>query len=216
MDKKRVQAVVFDMDGVLVDNTHFHNESWQMFCRDHDIKLSKEELSRFTIGRTVKDVFRDWFGQDISDDQIEQYREEKERYYRKIFRPNLKSTPGLMSFLNYLREQKISMSIATSGHPENVDFIVDGLKIREYFSAIINSDDVTRGKPDPQVYLLAAERLCVNPEDCLAVEDTPVGVESAKNAKMKCLAVLFSYSRDDLKQADYIIKDFTEFDKKLL
>jgi len=111
------------------------------------------------------------------------------------------------------RAEGIPLAVASSAMTKNVDFVVDTLKLRSYFASIVTGDDVSRPKPDPEIYIQAAERLTLAPAKCVAFEDSFVGIESAKRASMKCVAIASTFPAEELRsqtQADLVVKNFEE------
>ncbi len=207
------KAILFDMDGVIVDSDPYHRPAWFEFSQKYNPDLSKEQVSKIMHGRTNQDIISEIMGRDMSAEEIDKYSEEKELIYQKLIEPKIKEVRGFTSFIRTLGDMK--RNIATSAPPMNIDFVLTKLGIAKYFdkSLIVNSSMVTKGKPDPEVYLKAAERLGVEPSDCLVFEDSPSGVKAAKNAGMKVVGVATTIPTNRLTnelQTDFAINDFTE------
>jgi len=205
-----MEAAIFDMDGVIVDDMGYHEEAWSLFLKDHGIALSSEEMEKRIHGKVNKEIMTDIFNGQLSDDEIEEFAQKKGKIFRDILLPHLKPVDGLIEYLDSLKRRGIKIALGTSAHPENKDFIIDGLDIRDYFDVIIDSSHVRKGKPDPEVFLKAALKLGVQPKDCVVFEDSLAGVEAAKNAGMKVVGLLTTHKELD---ADICIIDFKE--KKL-
>lgn len=203
-------AVLFDMDGVLVDNSEYHYLSWKRFLERQGMHLEEGEFRRTLFGRTGQDTLRFLFGDDLSDDNIDAYRRTIDAIYRKEYKDHIAPTPGLAAFLNDLRRQSIVMAIATSGPPENVDFVLDALGIRGYFSAIVDGSMVARGKPDPEIYIKAAGAVHCDPSACVVIEDSNPGLEAAKNAGMKTIGITTTHDASALRNVDLLITGFSE------
>ena len=140
--------------------------------------------------------------------------ERKEALYREIYKPHLKLLPGLAAWLNWLRDKDIPLAVATAGDRTNLAFTLDGLSIRDYFRATITSENVTHGKPHPEVFLLAAQALNSAPEKCLIFEDSPVGAEAARRAGMKCIVVNADAPREKFDDTSHVLRfveDYKEF-----
>jgi beta-phosphoglucomutase len=137
----------------------------------------------------------------------------KEEMYQQAFRPHLQLINGLPAFLQRAYEHQIPMAIGSAAITFNINFVLDNLNIRRYFSAIVSADDVVKSKPHPQTFLDAAEKLGVNPADCIVFEDAPKGVETAQNAGMQTVVITTMHEPEEFKQYQNIllfIKDYTD------
>ena len=204
-----IKAAIFDLDGTLLDNNSFHLKSWVEYLKDMGRNISEEEFNASFNGRTNKDVIKYIFNNPMNEEEILKYSLEKEAVYRKIYKPYIQPVKGLIAFLEILKNKNIPMAIATSGIQPNIDFMFDNLPIKSYFNLVVNSSHVTHGKPHPEIYLKAASLLNVNPENCLVFEDAIVGIDSAKAAGMKVVAVATTEPKENFHDADFIIDDFT-------
>lgn len=181
-------AFIFDMDGTMIDNIQFHLQAWQDFLSSQGIAITAAELDRQNHG-TIGEVLRRICGEHLSDAEVLKLGERKEARYRELYRPHLKLVAGLNSFLDEAQRLDIPMALATSGAAPNTDFVMDGLGIRSYFQTWVGGDDVTFGKPHPETFLKAAQRLNRSPEQCLVFEDTLSGIAAAEQAGMKAVAI---------------------------
>lgn len=202
------KAVIFDMNGVLINDERIHQEAWRQFIVVHGFQISEDEFTHSVFGRTEKDVFTWLFKKELSDEEVNKYSNERVDIAISIFRPQLKSTPGLLDFLIELRRDKIKIGIATSSRNRYKDFILDGLSIREYFDIVVGAEDIKKGKPDPEIYLLTAQRLQVSPNDCLVFEDSNSGIISAKAAGMIAVGITTTHTSAELKGWDFVISSF--------
>jgi HAD superfamily hydrolase (TIGR01509 family) len=150
------------------------------------------------------------FGQELSAERIAELTREKESLYRELYRPHLKLVNGLSELLEALAKEDVSMCVGSSAPDENIDFVLDGLNIRRYFKAVINSSQIAQGKPNPEVFLKAAAAMSLPPEQCVVVEDAILGVEAARNAGMAVIGVATIMQPEQLRLADMVINDFTE------
>jgi beta-phosphoglucomutase family hydrolase len=206
----KVNAAIFDLDGTLIDNNSYHLQSWLQYLKDMNREMSEEEYKARVNGRTNKDVIEYIYQRQMDDDEAMKYAQEKEAIYRKLYAPHIKPVEGLLELLEKLRSLSIPMAIATSGIQVNIDFLFEHIPIRSYFDVIVNSAHITKGKPDPEIYIKTAELLKVSPADCLVFEDAVVGINSAKAAGMKVVGVLTTHTAAELSGADVLIKDFSE------
>lgn len=204
-------AVAFDLDGTLIDNNHYHLLAWQAFYEKRNRKLSLEEYKTSFNGRTNADVVKYVFNDpNIQQTLIDQYTREKEELYREIYAPHIQPVKGLIPLLEALQQRNIPMVIATSGILPNIDFMFTHIPIRHFFSNVIYSAHISKGKPDPEIYQLAANKMGLPPENCIAFEDATVGIRSAKAAGMKVVALTTTHAITELGEADRIITDFSE------
>ncbi len=204
-------AALFDMDGVLVDNTDFHVNAWLQFAQHHNRPLTKEQYVENINGRVSADAMAYVFQRPISPGELIVLTEEKEAIYRDLYRLHLQPAPGLLDFLTALKAQGVKVAVGTSAPESNVRFTLDGLPLRSYFDAIVDSSMVHRGKPDPEIYLTAANRVSVEPARCVVFEDAFAGIEAGLRGGMKVVAVATTHTREELADtgAALIIDDFT-------
>jgi beta-phosphoglucomutase len=203
-----VKAVIFDLDGTLIDNNSYHLETWKKYVKNIGRNISEEEYNANINGRTNRDVIEYVFGRKMNDEEIIKYSLEKEALYREIYQPYIKPVAGLIELLEIFSNKNISMAIATSGIQPNIDFMFDYILIKKYFKTVVNSSHIKKGKPDPEIYLKAASILNVPPKNCLVFEDAVVGIKSAKAAGMKVIAIATTQPREELSIADMIIDDY--------
>jgi beta-phosphoglucomutase len=185
-------ALVFDMDGTIVDNMHFHEQAWIEFFKRRGRTIEPESFFKQTAGRHNREIMRDWINPQLSEHELSQLAAEKESLYRELYAPHRKVLAGFVAFACAAQSRQLKLAVATSAPPENIDFILDTLKLRQYFDVVVGATHVKRGKPHPDIYLLAAQQLGLPPQQCIAFEDAPAGVESAAAANMRC-AVLTTY-----------------------
>jgi beta-phosphoglucomutase family hydrolase len=203
-------AVIFDLDGTLIDNNSYHIKAWQEFYKKRNRVLSEEEFKRDFNGKTNADVLKYVFDKPLSKEESEKYTHEKEALYREIYKPYIKPVKGLLNLLQQLQSAGIPMAIATSGIPVNIEYMFEHVPVKLFFTAVINSTHIKKGKPDPEIYMLTAKKLNVSPENCVVFEDAVAGVQSAKAAGMKVVAITTTHIKDELSQADKFISDFDE------
>jgi len=208
---KMLEAVIFDVDGVLVDSYDAHLQSWLRTAREHNVPFTEPDFAR-TFGRTSKAIIQEYWprGGEMGDHDIRAIDDRKESLYREIVAASFPVMPGAVELIDALRGAGIRIAAGSSGPPENIELCLSRLGRREAFAAVVTGFDVTRGKPDPQVFLLAAARLGVPPHRAIVVEDAPAGVEAAHRAGMKCIGLVSTgRSRADLHAADLIVASVT-------
>ncbi len=210
-------GVVFDMDGVLVDTYQAHFRSWQQVAAERELPFS-EEAFRKTFGKTSREIIAELWGKDRFDDtEIEEMDRRKEAAFRRLIENDFPAMPGVMDLLDDLRAAGVRLAVGSSGPPDNVDFVVDRLQARGLFDAIVTGKDVRRGKPDPQVFLMAADRLGIEPSRCVVVEDAPVGIAAARAGGMASIGMVSTgRSREDLQQADAIVQSLAEITPEMV
>jgi HAD superfamily hydrolase (TIGR01509 family) len=198
------QAVIFDMDGVIVDSEPYSMQALIDVLRQYGIDPTEEEIRR-SYGRRIRDDFADYFSRHGVTAPLETAIARKEARYYHLAAGHLKPFPGVMRLLKHLHARGHGLALASSGDRVKVAFGMQALSLDGTFGAVVCGNDVTRSKPDPEIYLLAAQRLQTPPAACVAIEDAPAGVEAAKRAGMRCIAVTNSVAREQLRQADLIV-----------
>lgn len=208
-----IKAVIFDHDGVIVNTEYLISKAWEYIIRKHNKKpILTEEGLFHTQGLKARDNWkqlREKYG--IEDSDFELSFQDRTNYYLKLLEKNAKPVPGLLILLKILKKENIKMAIASNALKIAIDTVVKHLKIKDFFNIIVNAENLKRGKPFPDIFLLAAEKLKVSPKDCLVIEDTAIGVEAAKNAGMKAIAVPTIYTKNqDFSKADLIVNSLKE------
>ena len=200
------------MDGVLVDSNPFHLRKWVDLLNERDIPFEPEELPKLVLGHRNDNLLRYFFGDGLTAPERRELGGDLEAKFRAAFRPHAKPLPGLRELIAEASGAEIPMAVASSAMRKNVEFVVDTLGLRSYFRFLLNGDEVTHAKPDPEIYLKAAEKLRLEPRQCVAFEDSFVGIDAAKNAGMRCVAIASSFPLLELKQtrADWAVASFRE------
>lgn len=201
------KAVIFDMDGVLVDNSPIHKESFNIFGQKHG--LGNIDITEY-FGMGNEEILPKIFGREMNSQEVKELSLEKEAIYREIYSKTIAPLPGLLDTLKALNERGIKLAVGSSGITPNVEFVLESCGIKEYFNVIANGDMITIAKPDPEVFLLAAKMLDIAPEDCVVFEDSFAGIKAARSANMKVVAVATTYPKEEHKDYDYLIDDFTQ------
>ncbi len=203
-------AVIFDMDGVIVDNHRYHLNAWLSFFEKYHISMSEQDYKQKINGRTMQEILPGLLKKELSPDEIHQYAEEKEILYRDLYRKDIRPTPGLFSFLEMLRQHQIPYAVATSAPPANVKFTLEHIDLISRFPVIVDATMVSKGKPNPEVYLTAAQKLDRAPERCVVFEDAILGIQAGKNAGAKVVGVATTHPRQELEaeDTDLVIDNF--------
>ncbi len=194
------RGVIFDMDGVLVASGPAHAGSWRIVARKHGIPISDEQF-RTLFGRPSRDIVRMLWGAHVTDEQIRQIDDEKEAVYRALVTGMVPLTIGTRELLASLREADFRLAVATSGPPENVTLVLSETGLQPHFAATVNGFDVRHGKPAPDCFLMAAERIGLSPDACVVVEDAPVGITAGLAAGMPVIGLVGTHAARTLQQA---------------
>jgi beta-phosphoglucomutase len=184
-------GAIWDMDGTLVDTAELHFAAWEQVCRDLGRPFSRADFAA-TFGRRNPEIVAALFGDRFGERETAELGERKEVLYRDAARrAGVAPLPGVVPLLEGLRRAGVRQAIGSSAPRANLDLILDVMRLARYFDALVSMEDTDRGKPDPQVFLVAAERLVVPPPRCLVLEDAVAGVEAARAGGMRCIAVRF-------------------------
>jgi beta-phosphoglucomutase family hydrolase len=205
MTKYLNHAVLWDMDGVLVDTGNFHFIAWKKMFDELGLPFDREDF-RKTFGMNNTGILEWMYGRKPEAEEISRISDKKELLFRESIKGKAELLPGVLSWLKQLQAWGIKQAITSSAPPENIDFLVAELKIAEFFDAIVSGFDLP-GKPNPDVFLKAANILQVRPKNCVVIEDAIAGVEGAKRAGMKCIAVTTTNPADRLAKADYVVRN---------
>ncbi len=183
------RAVLWDLDGTLVDSAEYHWRAWTAALAAEGIAITHEQFLE-TFGRRNDAILTGWLGAQATAERIQRVGEDKEERYRELVRAGgLAPLPGAAEWVKRLHREGWLEAIATSAPRANVETVLDVIGLARYFGAIVSAEDVRRGKPDPQVFLAAAEKLGVPPAHCIVVEDAVAGVEAGRRARMKTIGV---------------------------
>jgi beta-phosphoglucomutase len=207
------QAVIFDVDGVLVDSYHAHYQSWQLVCREHGLEMTLDQFVA-TFGRTSREIIVElWSDKFATPAKVAQLDDRKEELFRDILRRDFPHMDGAADLIDNLQRSGFRLAVGSSGPPDNVNLVLDQLQRRSAFQGVVTALDVQRGKPDPQVFLLGARRVDVPPQRCVVIEDAPAGVAAAHAAGMKCIAIVSTGRvRESLQAADLTVDSLRELD----
>ncbi len=208
-------AIIFDMDGVLVDSNPFHKIALRQFCRQHGHELSEQQLREKIYGRTNRDWLTNLFGK-LAEEQLLAFANEKEALFREVYKRDIVALKGLRTFLDLLDRYQIPRAIATSAPRANVDFTLSKTGLEKYFSVILDDTFVSRGKPDPEIYIKTAAALGLPNEQCIVLEDSISGVVAGKRAGSKVIGITTTHSAGELTNTDYVITDFEGWDPQVL
>lgn len=203
-------AVLFDMDGVLIDSNPYHKDAWMAFCRRYQVELKEEDVPKYIYGKTNKMALVDVFQREFSPEESFRMSEEKEAIYRDLHRADISLIKGLPALLESFQQHQVPLAVCTNAPVANLDFMLEETGIRPYFQVLIDASKVSKGKPDPEIYLKAARMLGISPDRCIVMEDSTVGVEAGLRAGMKVVGITTTHSRQELSHTHLVIDDFDE------
>jgi beta-phosphoglucomutase len=213
MPESAVSAVVWDVDGTLVDTAELHFAAWVRLCAELGRPFTREEFAA-TFGRRNPEIIAHLFGPGLAAAEVDQLGFRKEEYYRAAAGRGVELLPGVRHLLEGLAAAGFRQAIGSSAPRQNLELILRLTRTEPFFQVVVSSEDTTRGKPDPQVFLVAAERLGVPPGRCVVVEDAVAGVQAARAGGMKCIGVTFvgHHPPDRLRDAgaDLVVRTLEE------
>lgn len=201
-----LRAVIFDWDGVVVDSSAHHERSWEILAAQRGLPLPADHFKR-GFGKKNNVIIPD-LGWAATPEEVDALAREKEEIYRSLVREKgIAPLPGVRELLAALQTDGIPCAIGSSTERANLDCLLDLMDLRKFFRVIVSGEEVVHGKPDPSIFLLAAERLAAAPADCAVIEDALVGIEAARRAGMPVLAVATTETPDVLRGADGVAAD---------
>jgi beta-phosphoglucomutase family hydrolase len=203
-------AVIFDLDGTLVDNMRFHVQAWVAMSRSLGIETPAERFEREFNGRRNEEIFPALLGRPVPPEELARLSEQKESHYRALYAPHLAPLRGARELLVRLRDAGLGLAVASAGPRPNRAFVLDGLQLRPFFSHVVGAEDVTRGKPAPDLFLAAARALGVEPAACVVFEDAVHGIHAARTAGMIAVGVTTLTPAEVLREAGahWVTSDF--------
>jgi beta-phosphoglucomutase len=205
------KAILWDMDGVIADSYSFHFAAWQETFAKRGIKFTKEDFTKL-FGTRNDFIIGSIMGRELPERDVKIMVQEKEEKFRRKATGNIKPFPGAVRLLNAIKKGNFKLGLVSSTPKENIDLVLSELNLGGMFDCIVFGQEVSESKPSPQIYLLAARELEVTPNDCLVIEDSPLGVKAAKTAGMKCLAIANTHPRQKLEEADKVFDSLEKVD----
>lgn len=204
------KALIFDMDGTLVDNMNYHKQSWIDLFEHHQLHLDYHTFDQKYHKGSLVEIIGRLFPHITDPEELFRIGSYKEALYRELYRPHAKALNGLHSFLIKQQSKNTPMGIATMGDQQNIDFIFKALDLHPYFHSTTGGHQVKKGKPHPEIFLTAAKKLNIAPNDCLAFEDTRSGITAAKAAGMRVIGVSTMFDEKTLLELGCVkvIKDY--------
>ena len=201
-----IQAIIFDMDGVIADTQMHHAQIESEILSQFDIMISPEEITKRFAGVRTEDFFKELLIKKQVDFDIKVLMAEKWRKINEVCNKELNSIPGVVGLIKEAVRSEIKLAVASASSHDFICMVLDKLKIKDYFSEIVSAYEVERGKPQPDIFLLAAKKLGIVPELCVVIEDGVHGMNAARAAGMKCIGL----TNDKTAPADLIINNFSE------
>ena len=205
------KAILWDMDGVIADSNAFHFAAWQETFAKGGVNFSKQDFTKL-FGARNDFIIRNTLGKNLSEEDTKIIAQGKETNFRRRAKGNIKPFPGVLRLLNTIKGGNFKLGLVSSAPAENIDLVTGELGLEGFFDSIVCGSEVSESKPAPQIYLLAAKRLGVDPQDCIAVEDSPLGIKAAKAAGMRCVAVANTHPRQELNEANKTLDSFERAD----
>ena len=205
-----IRAVIWDLDGVIIDSANEHRLAWQRLAREEGISFSDADFWA-TFGKRNDAIFAEICGP-LPPERVQELANRKEAYFRELIRKTAAPLPGAMELMRGLHEAGFLQALASSTPVENIELISEVLGLKRYLTVLVSGETVPHGKPAPDIFLRAAEELNVAPEHCLVIEDAVAGVEAAHAAGMRCIAVAGNRDLPGLRKADLVVKSLTEVD----
>lgn len=200
-----IQAVVWDLDGVIIDSAQDHLKAWQRLARETDVTFTEVQFWA-TFGKRNDAIIPTVWGA-LPPERIRELADRKEAYFREYVRETATPLPGAIDLLSTLHDAGYAQALASSTPMENIQLISEVLGLRRYLSVLVSGETVPRGKPAPDVFLKAAQDLGIEPTKCLVIEDAVAGVEAAHAGGMRCIAVAGDRDLPGLRKAEMVVRD---------
>lgn len=205
-----IQAVIWDLDGVIIDSAEEHRLAWQRLAREEGVPFTDTDFWA-TFGKRNDDILAIQWGT-LPPQQVKLLADRKENYFRELIRKTAAPLPGSIELMRGLHEASFRQALASSAPIENIQLISDALGLERYLTALVSGETVPHGKPAPDIFLKAAQALGIQPPYCLVIEDAVAGVQAAHAAGMRCVSVAGNRDLPGLRQAELMVKSLTEVD----
>lgn len=193
-----IKALIFDMDGTMIDSMPTHKAAWVEFAQRHDIQMDVSQMMQRTTGRTGTECMGELFGRVMTDDEAQPFVHEKEIIYRELYAPIFSEVSGFKAFMSQGLQLGLAVGVGTAGDAANVAFAFSHLRLAPEPTVVIRGDMGLAGKPNPDIFLAAAKCLGFAPSECVVFEDAPFGIEAARRAGMRAIAITTTHSVAEL------------------
>lgn len=205
---KQPIAVIFDMDGVICHTNPYHSQAFRAFFKKRNLNPTDEEFAAHMFGKSNSYILSHFLERPIEGEELLALEDEKESLFRQIYEPHIDPIAGIVPFIENLKRNGVLLGVATSAPLANLELILSKVPVKAHFGSMLASEDVTRHKPDPEVYLSSARNLGLSPEQCVVFEDSFSGVTAAVQAGMRVVGVLTSHTQDELPPCHLYMKDY--------
>lgn len=209
-------ALIFDMDGVLIDNTPYQAKAFQLLFRDLGLTTNARRMLVHLNGMPATNILKTVFRNPVPEKELKEYSSQREFLYRVLYWDKRKETPGLSGFLQAAREAGFKIGLGTSSPPDTISYIIDHLNLRHFFDVVVGKEDVNKGKPHAETFMVVAQKLGVPPERCVVFEDALLGEQAAYKAGMRCVAVSSGVKPEQFQAPLQVIRHFTELSPEQL
>lgn len=203
------KGVIFDLDGVLVDSSEFHFQAWQIWAKRHGTTMTYE-FFRETFGMVNDNIIPHLIPRKLTKEELKELSDEKEAIFREVAKGKIKPLKGAVELVRALQAAGYKLAIGTSTPRKNIEVVLESIGLDDAFDVCIAAEDVTKGKPEPEVFLKASSGIGVPPSRCVVIEDAVAGVEAAKRAGMKAIAVTTTHPRERLEHADIVVDSIAD------
>jgi HAD superfamily hydrolase (TIGR01509 family) len=205
-----LRALIFDMDGVIVDNTPVQARAFQLLFRDLDLTTNARRLLRRLNGMPATAILKSVFRHPVPEKDLKTYADQREFLYRALYWKQRRAAPGLVEFLQAARAAGLKIGLGSGSGQQTISYIIDHLDLRRHFDVVVGADDVNKGKPHAETYVVVAQKLGIDPANCLVFEDAILGEQAAYRAKMQVVALATELKAADFQAPLAVINDFTE------
>ncbi len=206
----KYKGYLFDLNGTMINDMQYHIDAWYKILNDLGAGISESRVKEECYGKNHELLERIFPGR-FTEEEKNVMSLEKEKKYQQRFKPHLHLLPGLQDYLEQSHQAGVKMAIGSAAIMLNIDFVLDNLHIRHYFDVLVSADDVANSKPHPETYIQCAEKLLLQPQECLVFEDAPKGVEAALNANMDCVVITSMHEEEEFSQYGNIIRFIKDY-----
>lgn len=214
-----IKAAIYDLDDTMVNSLPLHLAANDALLAEYGHKVADipPDLKASFLGRRIKDILKKTIEVFKIDVDLDAFYKKREKIFLKIAEEKLEALPGLIESLDSFQKNGFRIALATSANKDYLDLVLNKFNVGKYFKVIVSGDDVKIGKPDPETYQAAAEKLKLKPEECLVLEDATAGIASAITAGCRCIAIKNNYTPpQDLSKADLVVNSLLEIDLKII